>query len=227
MARTRTPKSIPKFIAVPGQPKIYAEGKHDYDYLTVSVENGVILQYVPGTRLRSTEVKLRIEAIKQDLVNDAIECLIWIVDGGDDHIKAPTFIKFYKEWLGKKDGDWKKLHILINSPCLEYWFLLHRVDSPIDDKKGEPICFEDADALFDSTEFKKHCHEGKGANLVRTIANSHIERKRAIKRAKKLSDLLINLKDSKLLSVARAEMYQVFELIMVEQANYSSLKNTP
>lgn len=227
MARTRTPRSIPKFIAVPGQSKIYAEGKHDYDYLTVLVENGVILQYVKGTQLRSTEVKLRIEAIKQDLVNDAIECVIWIVDGGDDHIKAPTFIKFYKEWLSKKDNDWKKLHVLINAPCLEYWFLLHRTDPPLNIKEGDPICFENANALLDSPEFKKHCQEGKGANLVRTIAGSVIERKQAMKRAKNLRDQLIDLKDKKLLNIARAEMYQVFELIAVEPESYPSFKSTP
>lgn len=222
MARTRIPTSIPKFFAVPGQPKIYAEGKHDYSYLTRLAEIGVILEYAQGTKLPSTAVKRRIEAIQRDIDdNDAIDCVIWIVDGGDDHIKAPTFIKFYKEWLSKKDGEWKKLHILINSPCLEYWFLLHRTDSPIDAKKGVPTCFKNGDALLESPEFKKHCQEGKGANLVKAIVSDTAGRNQAIRRANGLSSQLKNLAEKNLLNVARAEMYQIFDLIKVEPPNYS------
>jgi len=220
MARTRTPTSIPKSVAIPGQPQIYAEGKHDYDYLTALANSGVILPYAKGTVLSATEVKLRIEAIKRDLNNDAIECVIWIADGGDQHIKTSKhFVTFYKEWLGKKDGEWKKLHILINSPCLEYWFLLHRVEPPIDTKEV-PVFFKNGDELLESAEFKEHCPEGKGANLVRAIANNSIERKKAIKRAEKLSEQLINLTDKNLLSVARSEMYQVFKLITVVSPSY-------
>lgn len=220
MARTRTPTSTTKFIAIPGQPKIYAEGKNDNDYLTGLVKNNVILEYAKGTKLPSTAVKLRIEAIKQDLTNDAIEFVIWIVDGGDKHINASKgFIVFYKKWLSKKDGDWKKLHILINSPCLEYWFLLHRIDPP--NNNGELNCFENADALLDSTEFKKYCQEGKGANLVKAIVSDTAGRNQAIRRAKGLSTQLNNLTEKNLLNVARAEMYQIFELIKVDPPNYS------
>ncbi|CAN5809482.1 hypothetical protein BH11PSE12_BH11PSE12_21470 [soil metagenome] len=156
MARTRTPQSIPKFIAPLGQPKIYAEGKHEYGYLTALAESSVILPYAKGTSLTASEVKRRIEAIKRDLNDDAIECVIWIVDGGDQHIKKSSdFIKFYTKWLGEKDGEWKKLHVLINTPCLEYWFLLHRTDPPMN-AKGAPNFFENATALLDSPEFKKH-----------------------------------------------------------------------
>ena len=227
MARARTPTSIPKSDSIPGQPKIYAEGSHEYSYLTALADRRVILPYAKGAPLQATAIKSRINAIERDIDNDAIECVIWIVDGGDDHIKAPTFIKFYKEWLSKKDNDWKKLHVLINAPCLEYWFLLHRTDPPLNVKEGDPICFENANALLDSPEFKKHCQEGKGANLVRTIAGSVIERKQAMKRAKNLRDQLIDLKDKKLLNIARAEMYQVFELIAVEPQSYPSFKSTP
>ena len=63
--------------------------------------------------------------------------------------------------------------------------------------------------------------------MVRTIAGSVIERKQAMKRAKNLRDQLIDLKDKKLLNIARAEMYQVFELIAVEPQSYPSFKSTP
>ncbi len=225
MSRAKTLKSIPNSAAVLGQPQIYAEGPHDYNYLTALAKSGVILEWRKGTRLPATSIKPRIEAIKQDLGNDAIECVIWIVDGGDVHIKnSKDFIKFYKEWLVKKDSEWKKLHVLINAPCLEYWFLLHRTDPPLDAKKGVPICFKDATALGDSAEFKKYCEEGKGANLVRNIAENIAERKQAIQRAKGLSNQLNYLSEKNLLNIARAEMYQVFELIKVEFPNYSSHK---
>jgi len=224
MARPRTLKSIPKSVAIQGQPKIYAEGKHDYNYLTGLVNRDVISNYLKGTQLPATEVKQRIEAIEKDLNNDAIECVIWIVDGGDQHIKTGgTFIEFYKKWLGKKDGDWKKLHVLINAPCLEYWFLLHRTNPPLLNN-GSPICFENADALTNSAEFKKHCAEGKGANLVKAIFNDDAGRKKAINRAEGLSGQLNGLPDKNLLKIARAEMYRIFELINVENQNYLSLK---
>jgi hypothetical protein len=224
MARPRTLKSIPKSVVIPGQPKIYAEGKHDYAYLTGLAQSYVILNYLKGTQLPATEVKQRIEAIEKDLNNDAIECVIWIVDGGDQHIKkSKHFTDFYKKWQGKKDGEWKKLHVLINAPCLEYWFLLHRTKPPLLNN-GSPICFENADALLNSAEFKKHCAEGKGANLVNAIVRDAVGRKQAIKRAEGLSAQLNDLPDKKLLKIARAEMYRIFELIKVENPNYSSLK---
>jgi hypothetical protein len=227
MGRARTPKSISKFIATPGQPQIYAEGKHEYAYLTGLADSGVISPYEKGTKLMASEVKRRVEAIKRDLANDAIDCVIWIVDGGDQHIKKSNdFIDFYKEWRSKKDGAWKKLHVLINAPCLEYWFFLHRTDPPIDAKKDTPVYFENAEALLYSAEFKKHCQEGKGPNLVKAIVSDAAGRKQAIQRAKDLSNFLNNLAEKKnFLKVARAEMYQIFELMKVETPNYSSLKS--
>ena len=222
MARASTPKSIPKSTPLQAHPKIYAEGKHDYKYLTALAGNGAILPYAKGTLLVATAVKRRIEAIKRDIGNDAIECVIWIVDGGDQHIKDSThFIAFYKKWLSKKNGDWKKLHVLINTPCLEYWFLLHRIDPPLD-TKDVPICFENADALFESVEFKKHCPEGKGANLVSAVVRDAAGSKQAIQRAKNLSNHLNKLAEKNLIKVARAEMYQIFELIKVESPSYLS-----
>ena len=223
MARTRTPNSIPKFIAIPGQPQIYAEGKHEYKYLSALADNGAILPYAKGTLLPSTEVERRIEAIKRDIDNDAIECVIWIVDGSDQHIKERTnhFIPFYIEWLSKKDKEWEKLHVLINTPCLEYWFLLHRTDPPLNDKKGVPICFENAKALLDSPIFIEHC-KAKGANLVSAVVRDAAGRKKAIQRAKNLSNHLNNLAEKNLMKVARAEMYQIFELIKVESPSYLS-----
>lgn len=216
MARARTPKSIPKSVAIPGQPKIYAEGRHDYDYLTGLTKRDVILNFLKGTQLQATAVKLRIEEIKRDLTNDAIECVIWIVDGGDQHIeKSIDFINFYKKWQGKKDGEWKKLHVYINAPCLEYWFLLHRTDPPLHDN-GSPICFKNAYDLLVSSEFNNHCAEGKGANLVKAIFNDAAGRKQAIKRAAGLSDQLNDLPDKNLLKIARAEMHLVLSLIKKE-----------
>ncbi len=219
MARAKPSKRITKlnqdseFV-----PKVYVEGTHDRDYLRD------FLKYAEGTPLQATAVALRITEIRRDINNDAIDCVIWIVDGGDQHIKASKhFVSFYKEWLARKDDVWEKLYILINAPCLEYWFLLHRTDPPIDVKAGDPICFENANALDDSVDFKTHCKEGKGARLVRAIAADAVGRKQAIRRAKGLNNQLSKLADKKLLSVARAEMYQIFELIQARSSHYSAL----
>lgn len=219
MARTKAQKIIPLNEV---KAKVYAEGKHDYAYLSKLVTNGLILEYEKATLLQASEIERRIQAIKRDINNDAIEHVIWVVDGCDQHIKKSKkhFLPFYKEWSVKRNHEWRKLHILINAPCLEYWLLLHRVDPPLD-AQGKPICFQNATALDNSLEFKNNCPEGKGARLVAATASNDVERKRAIKRGKKLGDLLVDLPEKKLLSVARAELYQVFDLIPVKRPNYS------
>ncbi|GHA69414.1 hypothetical protein GCM10009007_07830 [Formosimonas limnophila] len=220
MARTRSAssRSVVQRLFVNGATQVfYFEGPHDCDYCSKLVEQNVIAPFEQGTKLPATNIELRIGTIKRDLGNDAIERVVWIVDGGDEHINQSKkkkgknhFFEFYKEWLAKKDNEWSKLLILINNPCLEYWFLLHRTDPPVD-AKGLPRCFKSADELLNSAEFKGHCPEGKGAGLVKTIAKDSNGRPQAIKRARNLTQPLSeNLSEKELFGVARAEIFQLF-----------------
>lgn len=210
----------------PIRPKIYTEGTHDNDYLEGLAKQKVITPFTQGTKLPASAVKLRIEAIEKDLNNEAIEYIIWIVDGGDQHIKKSShFIKFYKKWKDRKINPLQKLYILLNTPCLEYWFLLHRTDAPLNNKNNTALYFQDASALFNSKEFKKICPEGKGNNLVEANITNKAERNKAIARAtdlyNQIDPLIHRSNDDKFLCLARAEIYQIFELIKVNHPSYS------
>ncbi len=212
MARPKPSKSLTQrlFLSPISKRIIYCEGKHEYTYLSKLVDLNEIEAYEKGTELSASAIKLRIMQIERDLNNDAVEQVFWIVDGGDEHIKESSYFKkFYNKWLAKKDSDWHKLDILINTPCLEYWFLLHEIDPPID-SESNPICYADANALYNSQEFKGTFTNGKGAQLVKVMANNAQGRKNAIERAKKLLSLLDNLNIKKYFSVARAEFFRLF-----------------
>lgn len=212
MARKKPAVSVIKRIFPGGtvKPVIYCEGSHENTYLLALVKDRVLSEYEKGTELTATEITRRVDAIKRDLANDAVEQIYWIVDGCDNHIKqSKPFEKFYDDWLTKKVGDWKKLDILINSPCFEYWFLLHKIDPPVD-SNDKLICYVDAKALYDSSEFKKQLPKGKGVNLVKEIANDKIGRKQAIKRAQSLDCKNLNTTKKQRFSVARAEIYRLF-----------------
>ena len=211
MARTRPPVSLRKRIFSCDGIKtiIYCEGKHENTYLSELVKLKTIKPYEKGTGLQASAIKLRIKQILQDLNNDAVEQVFWIVDGGDEHIKKSSeFKRFYAKWLTNKDGDFQKLDIMMNSPCFEYWFLLHKID-PLVDSKGNPICYADAKELYNSQEFKSQCPNGKGAQLVRDMVSDAQGRYNAIERAKTLLPLLENLNEKKLFSVARAEIFRL------------------
>lgn len=216
--RSASSRSVVKRLFLHGATQIfYFEGTHDYDYCSNLVKQNVIAPFEKGTKLSATNIVPRIEAIKRDLDNDAIDRVVWIVDGGDEHINQSKkkkgknhFFEFYKEWLTKKDDKWSKLLILINKPCLEYWFLLHRIDPPVD-AKGLTRCFINAGELLNWAEFKEHCPEGKGADLVKAAAMDSNGRLRAIERAQSLTKPLSeNLSKKELFGVARAEIFQLF-----------------
>lgn len=226
MVRKRSVSSIKQrlFANNPPVTVIYCEGKHEYTYLDFLVKKNVIRSYERGTKLTASDIVNRMQAIRYDMANEAIERIFWIVDGGDEHIKQGKkkkgkncFSEFYSEWLSKKDQTdekerWGKLLILLNTPCLEYWFLLHRLDPPIH-SNGNFICFNDATELENSEIFKASCPEGKGDKLVSTVANDSAGRKRAVRRAKELNTSIVNTNLNELFSVARAEIYQLIERI--------------
>ncbi len=213
MARPRTPQSLTQRLFANNviKPVIYCEGTHEYSYLSKLAELRVIKDYQQGIKVQATAIEARINTIKRDLNNESIEQVVWIVDGGDEHIKSSKdFKNFYGQWLEKRESEWSKLHILINSPCLEYWFLLHHTDPPTDAKKCV-VCFADATSLEICSEFKQCCPRGKGAELVKLTAKNASGRKKAIKRAKKLLSLLTDLSEKKRFTVARAEIFYLFD----------------
>ena len=220
MARKRAIVSIP--ASTKSGVAIYAEGTYDYLYLDGLVKLDIIEPYSRGAKLMATQVSLRIESIKRDMCNDAIDKVIWLVDGGDEHIKnSKDFKEFYMQWCEKKyeeeDNEWKKLIILINQPCLEYWLLLHLADPPTD-KEGIPICFSDANDLYSNEifqenfpDFNKNDSRYMG-NLITSLANNKYAREQAKNRANDLPDLQEEVNKNNILTIARAEVHQIIKL---------------
>ena len=221
MGRRPTVVQLPASVRVAGKPVIYCEGGdggHENNYLRQLVTSDIIQDYQKGTRSPATDVALRIKQIRADLENDAIEQIIWIVDGGDEYIKtSKEFIAFYTDWQIKRaDDGWKKLRILINHPCFEYWLLLHKCDAPVD-AKGNAVLFLDAAALYKYVDFKGAFPGFNKDNsvymkkLIEAAAADKQGRNLAIERAKALASLAAQTSGKNLLKTSRAEMFELFD----------------
>jgi hypothetical protein len=218
MGRRPTVAQLPASVRVAGKPVIYCEGGHENNYLRQLVTLKIIQDFQEGTKLAATNVELRVKQIMADLENDAIEQIIWIVDGGDEHIKkSKEFIAFYTEWKTKRaDDGWKKLSILINHPCFEYWLLLHKCDVPVD-ATGNAVLFLDAAALYEHVDFKSAFpgfNKNNSANINKLIGEAAADkqgRNLAIKRAKQAASLAAQTSGKNLLKTSRAEMFELFD----------------
>lgn len=218
MGRRPIVAQLPASVRAVGKPVIYCEGGYENTYLRQLVTLKIIQDFQEGTKLAATDVELRVKQITADLENDAIEQIIWIVDGGDEHIqKSKVFSDFYTEWQTKRaDDGWKKLSILINHPCFEYWLLLHKCDAPVD-AKGNAVLFLDAAALYEYVDFKGAFpgFNKKNSACMKTLIGEAAAGKQgrnlAIKRAKQAASLAAQTSGKNLLKTSRAEMFELFD----------------
>jgi hypothetical protein len=228
MARSKSlpPHVLKRDTSINKNSVIYTEGSNENFYLNeagISLEQGDKLHQKPA-------IAATIDAIKRNLANDAIDQVYWIVDGGDEHNQTKVFKNFYLEWYKnhlKEQGKspyWSKLKILINHPCFEYWFLLHKVDPPLASQKAKPLFFaydqkkspSPCNSLQESPEFMatfpSYSKGSKDKTFIRSIAKNTDERKKAIRRAKDLPvPTEITIKNC--LSYPCAQIYQIFESI--------------
>lgn len=220
--RERKPKSIQTSSANSGV-KLYVEGKTERSYLGYLMNAEVIKSCTIDPQLQGSEVQRIIEQIKRDLDNEAILMVIWIVDGGDEHIcgkNAPKkqkkqlsdFQKFYEKWLEDRlNGKDLKLHILINQPAIEFWTLLHHADCV--------TYFASNADLLNSQELKDampNFAKGQSTQYLKAMSSKNCpKRKMAIKRANTLDDVnLTKASNEKIeLKIAQAQIHQIFELL--------------
>lgn len=205
--------------------EVYAEGGNEYFYLRAS---GALVGFNEGAPLQKPAIKTCIEAIKRSMANEAIEQIYWIIDGGDEHNQVKEFKEFYLQCHTNKasnEGEtpyWSKLKILINHPCLEYWFLLHKCDPPKDPKTGRPRFFaydrksspSPCNLLLQCDDFNQgfptHSKGTRDKAFIKSIAENEAERNQAVKRAKALKQpTTIDAKT--VLSYPCAEIYLLFE----------------
>lgn len=220
--RERKPKSIQASSTNNGI-KLYVEGKTERSYLGCLMTADVIKSCTIDPKLQGSQVQLIIEQIKRDLDNDAIDMVIWVVDGGDEHIcgkNAPKkqkkqlsdFQIFYKKWLDDlQNGKGRKLRVLINQPAIEFWTLLHHTDCA--------TYFASNADLIDSQDLKNampNFTKGQSTKYLKDVCSKTCaKRVAAIKRAvtldktnqSKTSEEKVELK------IPQAQIYQIFEIL--------------
>jgi RloB-like protein len=219
--KTRLPARVSQ--AQPFGILVFADGGNEYQYLE---DSGALKNFKKGNELPSTQVKAIVQKIKSNLDNDAIDQIYWIVDGGDEHNQGKEFKKFYIEWREntepkKQKNSWLKLKIIINHPCLEYWFLLHKSEPPRDPTKNNftvfsyhnKQCPSPCEKLQEHTDFKTNFSDYKksGSN-INEIATDKVGRNKAISRARALDAAKpteITLEN--IFTYPCAEIYQLFE----------------
>ena len=204
--------------------KLYVEGKTEREYLQALMRNEVIKFCTIDPQLQGNSVERIIEQIfHQDLNNDAIDLVIWIVDGGDEHIcgaqaakkrkkKLSIFQIFYQQWLNAESSEnWAKLHILVNQPAIEFWTLLHFENCS--------VFFANCDALLSSQELQDAIPgftKGQSGQKLRALTSlNSVERNLAIRHAAGLDEANRNkgLEEKTALGLAQAQIYQIFDLL--------------
>lgn len=168
------------------KPLVFLEGSCERIYLNSLVRSRVIKNWEAGSPLAATLIEKRISSIRDALKNQAIDVIVWIVDGKDQHIKdSKVFLAFYREWEIKHEKTWRKLFILKNSPSLELWWLLHYCD-----------CYEylsNAQALERNQIFRRHFpdyekNESYISSLIVRLEACKQQRTNACRRAELLEE---------------------------------------
>ncbi len=220
--RARKPKLIQASSASNGI-KLYVEGSTERSYLDYLMVAGVIRSCTIDPKLQGTQVQLIIEQIKRDLDNDAIDMVVWVVDGGDEHIrgknaprkqkkKLSDFQIFYKKWLDDGlNGKSEKLRVLINQPAIEFWTLLHHTNCA--------TYFASYADLIDSQELKNampNFTKGQSTKYLKSVSAKNCgQRVTAIKRAEILdkTNQGKTSEEKAELKISQAQIHQIFELL--------------
>jgi competence protein ComGC len=137
--------------------------------------------------------------------------VIWIIDldtyiKEQNEAKAGYNSKFQelKVYLNKLKSN-KKFHVLINTPCLEFWFLLHFKETSRYFNNCTSVCKEFRNTLLDDYQKTEKYYKNRNANIYKKLKPSQSE---AINRAERLGDFDLNLPET-----AKAEIYKIFSLL--------------
>jgi hypothetical protein len=154
------------------------------------------------------------ELIKK-LENEGYDKIFWIIDfdtiikeAKEAKAKLCKFKKYYKEL-----EDSKKIIIIVNNPCLEYWFLQHFTqtskyfNSYEDLKKDIKKHIKDYDK---TNKFYFTCNGGKG---IYSLLKPYL--KTAILNSKKLAKFTFDETEIENYETGVAEMYKLFEELKI------------
>jgi hypothetical protein len=137
--------------------------------------------------------------------------VIWIIDL-DTYLKErkeakPSFKSKFQElngYLNKlKTND--KVRVLINTPCLEFWFLLHFTDTNRYFSNYASVSKEFRNTLLNDYEKTEKYFKNRNANIYKKLK---MYQSTAINRAERLGDFDPNFPET-----AKAEIYKIFSLL--------------
>ncbi len=137
--------------------------------------------------------------------------VIWMLDfdtlikeESETKAKGKSKIQEFKEYVSKlKKFD--NVEVLVNTPCLEYWYLLHFTETGKYFANCESVVKElkKNDCLKDYQKTQSY-YKKKNNDIYKKLKELQ---KEAIARAKKLGDFDLNNTET-----AKAEIYKVFDL---------------
>lgn len=137
--------------------------------------------------------------------------VIWIIDFDaiikeDKEVRKGSKSRFLqlKEYIAElKRLD--NVEVLINTPCLEFWFLLHLEETGRYFATCNDVCKEFSDTILSDYEKTERYYKKKNNDIFTKLKTLQPG---AINNAKKLGDFDINSPEA-----AKAEIFKVFELI--------------
>ena len=112
---------------------LIADGENEQWYLELLKDYYTLKIKITPHLAHSLSIKSQYELVRKS-ISDGYEHVIWILDidqvikeyrESKDGKEFTTFKNLYINAVGKKEWD-DKLTIIVNNPCLEYWYFLHK-----------------------------------------------------------------------------------------------------
>ncbi len=137
--------------------------------------------------------------------------VIWIIDldtilkeDRERPVGSKSKITELKEYMGELEPI-ENVFVLVNAPCLEYWFLQHFKESGRFFDNCDKVCDEFKNTILNGYQKTEQYYKRRNADIYQKLKPY---KNIAVQNAKKLGDFNIDMPKQ-----GKAEMYKVFELL--------------
>jgi hypothetical protein len=191
---------------------IIVDGKTEIWYLQMMKEHESLKSIYIKPEL-PTKKKLE-ELFEYVIVNSKdYSQVIWIIDFDtilkeerESKVGSKSKITELKEYLSKIEHV-KNISVLVNTPCLEYWYLQHLKDSGRYYDNCNEVCKEFKNTILKDYEKTERYYKRKNADIYKTLKPYQ---KHAIQNSKKLGNFNIDMPKQ-----GKAELYKIFDLLSI------------
>lgn len=195
----RTARSTISIIVDGKTEKWYLQMMRDYErFETLKVE----------PELQSVGIERQFELLCEKA--EMVDVVIWLLDAdtlnkelAED--KTGTMLNKWRSYLSKVKKI-KNAYILFNTPCLEYWFLLHLENTNRTYRQCAPVLdLLRKSEILSNYEKSERYYKNQRMNIYERLKPNQSD---AQKRSKQLGRF--NLRNA---NAAKAEIYKIFELL--------------